>query len=97
MGSYPNWDNFVWMEYVLRRRLAKTFQARHLSLSSGARGVFGKWLIDPKVWDMPQETPAASMVKIQVKVKSEEATPTLVTAPVMEWDSDTETFVPASS
>ena len=94
---YKSWDKYLWVDYLSRSRLAKTFIRRHTPLSRGVKGTFGTLLTDPASWDAVDNT-TASQKKGSVKdVKSRTVNSSMAAAAgriVEDWDSDEEKWVP---
>ena len=63
-GSYCQWDHFLWTDYLEREVLSKTFEARHLPLSTGKHKWPNNLVVNPPSWSRPQSTPKTKSKKV---------------------------------
>ena len=87
LKNYHNWDKFLWSDYRLRQILSKTFFVRHAPLYDG----FGELLPDPVEWTKTEDVQSQ-----QTPHDQPDDPPAESPSEVMDWDSETETWVPVS-
>lgn len=94
-SSYCQWDHFEWQDYVERKQLAATFEARHLPYSNGKE--FGS-VENPAAWSLPTPTTrVSSKSRRRINKCTKTVTKKTVSKTVMVWSDEKNELIPLLS